>query len=179
MGYILALGRDLTDDGRECGEQVKLILHRAIELHRKTCYDIVVAACRSPDFPEMEQTYAHIMAQWLYDNGVAREDVVVLEAETFNTRGELKAFYAFTLEQDDKGLRVVGFNWHMPRIEVIAKQIDPVWAKLIVWEPVVSVQPLFDQAMEPIKRLKEHLPESYQTRAVELWKRYISKRTSY
>jgi hypothetical protein len=173
LGKILVLGRDLNKAGTGIGEEVKPLLQRAIQYQKATADTIVVAPGVSPDHPVQSETYATMMSCWLKQNGCT--NVEVLESKTFNTYGELLVFY-----QKSAGCGVIGYSWHLKRARFIARLwINRQWADRLSWIGVEAPRGLFDTLIEPLKWCNACLPPTTQQRAVALYKRYISKRTSY
>ncbi len=85
---------------------------------------IVVAATRPPLFPDMEVTMASLMKDWLLEAGCTEDEVVELDAESLNTRGELKAFipYVQNVQERDGGvawLNIVSEALHLRRVRMI------------------------------------------------------------
>lgn len=174
MGKVLVLGRDMNKAGTDIGEEVKPLLKRALQYQRATGDTIVVAPGMSPDYPNQTETYASMMARWLKQNG--SDKVEVLESKTFNTYGELLAFFY----QAQKGDSVIGYHWHLRRARFTAQLwINRQWATRLNWVGVVAPMSRFDKCIEPLKWLNACLSPSMQRRAVTLYKRCVSKRTSY
>lgn len=115
MGYALVLACDLTPDGRQLGPRTILRLERAIEYVKKTGDFLVVAASRSPGHPMQPKPMASMMADWLREKGVF--EICTLTAQTFNTRGELKAF--FTLPETSA---IISAPWHLRRVRLLVWQ---------------------------------------------------------
>ncbi len=82
---------------------------------------IVVAATRPPLFPDMEVTMASLMKDWLLEAGCTEDEVVELDAESLNTRGELKAFISYVRERNDEvaWLNIVSEALHLRRVRMI------------------------------------------------------------
>lgn len=115
MSYALVLACDLTPDGLELGPKTILRLRRGLAHALDTGDRLVVAASMSPRHPDQPKPMAEMMAEWLYTEGL--QDVSVLRAPIFNTRGELRAF--FTLSDAEV---IISAPWHLRR------------TKLLVWQ---------------------------------------------
>lgn len=71
---------------------------------------IVVAATRLPQFPDMEMTMASLMKEWLLEAGCTEDEIVELNAESLNTRGELKAFIQYVQDVQERNNDVAWLN---------------------------------------------------------------------
>jgi hypothetical protein len=134
---------------------------------------IVVAPGFSPDFPDQSESYANMLARELLKMGC--QDMIVLESDTFNTYGELLVFY-----QNLKDGSVIGFDWHLKRARYTAwLWIDRDWANQLNWIGVPAPMSWFDRLIEPLKWFNATLSPTQQLKMVALYKRFVSKRTSY
>jgi len=91
--YALVLACDLTPDGTALGPQTILRLERGLRHAQSTGDRLVVAASYSPRHPQQPEPMAEMMATWLMERGY--ENVCVLRAPTFRTKGELAVFLSF------------------------------------------------------------------------------------
>jgi len=173
LGDVLVLGRDMDEKGEHVGPEVMALLERAALHQRQTGDTIVVAPGFSPDFPEQSESYANMMARALKVMGC--HDVVALESATFNTYGELRVFY-----DEMGGDGVIGFEWHLKRAQYTARLwIDRDWVDHLDWIGVVTPMSRFNKLIEPLKWLNASLSPKIQLKMVVLYKRFVSKRTSY
>ena len=179
MLYLLALGRDMNETGTKTGPQVERILAEALAVCRRYLNDvtIVVAPGFSPDFPDEPRSYAAMMADWLREHGC--QHVVVLEAESFDTDGEIRAFREFCRDhlRPNDAIGVCGFSWHLPRVKLIARHIDRNWAHDMLTFPVEFPMPAFDRWHEPLKYLKVFVPKRLHQPLMQLVKQ-VMQRTS-
>lgn len=168
MGNIaLVLACDLIGDGNQLGPKTILRLERAVEHHRATGDTLVVAASFSPDFPQQRRGMAVMMAEWL--NNVGCTNVIVLSAETFNSRGEVKAFFDY----ETQGTRtIISAPYHLRRVRmIIRKMYGPIfgpdkvfYTKYVkVTKDKLSVKEYF---LEPLKLLHVFLPQKLRGPAV-------------
>ena len=176
MPSTLVLGRDMNATGTDIGPEVTLILDAALNHHKQTGSKLVVAAGFSPDFPNQPRSYAAMMADWLTQRGAT--DVEVLSAAEFNTYGELAVYHTFCAENHEDFPEVMGFDWHLLRVRLEARRVGD-WSSNLRFVPVMAPMPLFDMFVEPLKVLKHLLPRRWQVRVIEMYRRYISSRTSY
>lgn len=115
-GYVLVLGRDLTEDSLSLGPNTILRLQRALTHSAETGETIVVAAGWSPTHPNQIQTMAEMMRDWLISsNNIA---VVVLHALQFNSRGELEVFLKM-----EGAVSIITAPWHHLRVRLLVRQI--------------------------------------------------------
>jgi DUF218 domain len=114
----LCLLCDLSVDEQSLGPKSLLRLRAAHQYAGTANSWIVVAAGMSPSHPRQPIAMAKMahrqLAEWGFTN------VIVLEASTFNTRGELAAFLSLTTS----GRRsVVSAEYHLMRTKVIIRQV--------------------------------------------------------
>lgn len=163
----------MDEKGENVGPVVMVLLERAAQQQKQTGDTIVVAPSFSPDFPQQSESYANMMAREL--RAIGCQDVRVLESATFNTYGELLVFY-----NELKGSGVIGFEWHLKRARYTARLwIDRDWVDHLDWIGVVTPMSRFDKLIEPLKWLNASLSPKIQLKMVTLYKRFVSKRTSY
>ncbi len=190
--YELILGNDMTKEG-ELGLRTKRLLDEAAFERGSTGRRLVVAAGYNPDLPRLRQTLAELMAEYLYEVGVPRTEVVVLSSRRFNTIGELLTFEEYLNERYQElaargrsgklhpvRIRVRAFSWHIPRVWfLVHRHIGGRFAKSLKYAKVRDPIPLFALAMEPLKFINAALPLTWQDRLVRFYKRRVSQRTSY
>lgn len=165
---VLWLANNLTEDGQELGTKSLIRLVAAWSYARKTGATIVVAAAKSKDFPTQPMTMAEMAAKQLADWG--HDKVIVLEADEFNTAGELRAF----MSVKTAGRRtVVSAEWHLSRaratyIQLYGKRA----ASSIRWEPAQldTLDSFRGHALEAIKWLYIYLPKWLQALAVRCYR---------
>ena len=111
ISYALVLACDLLPDGSDIGPQTVLRLQRALQHWQETKEHLVVAASFSPAHPNQPTAMANMMCDWLKQHGC--QDVVVLRAQMFNTRGETDAF--FELQNANT---IISAPWHLRRVKI-------------------------------------------------------------
>ncbi len=177
MVCTLVLGRDLNATGTASGPEVEPLLVAAVRHQQLTGAILVVAAGFSPDFPSQPKSYGEMLADRLRELGATK--LVVLRADHFSSFGELTAFHHYCLVLGVDEYEILGFDWHLKRVLCEARQVDREWAKKLKPVPIPGKMKTFDRFIEPLKWAKLVLPRRWQVQAIELWKRYVSKRTSY
>ena len=187
MHYELSFGRDSTEGGSKTGPQVERNLSRSLRLYLENPSGVrlVVAPCREPSLLDESPTSAEVMAAWLTAEGCDKEHVIVLEADSFDTDGELRAFRKWCLQNLQPGdtVSVRGADWHLKRARVIAYVIDVMnlwrWARSLEWRGYVEPMSDFDRKIERLKLIKALMPKWLHPFVVGTYKRLVSKRTSY
>lgn len=170
----------MNDAGTEVGPQAKRILDAAIQAAEQyPGVILVVAPGFDPKCPQQTRSYANIMASYIH----ARDSeihVVILQAETFDTDGELRAFHQYLTEVDEsESCAVWGFWWHLDsRVRMLARRINVRWGEELIYMPVADNQPWFDYIVEPIKRIKVRLPRWFTGPVMKVLHR-LRIRTSY
>lgn len=179
-GYLLVLGRDMNEDGTDIGPQTEALLRAARAFQQETGCTLVVAPGYNPDLPHQLETLAHMMARHLYQFGA--DKLVVLEARTFNTIGELLAYQQFLMESGGRAgpRRVLGYSWHLPRVRLAAwRHLRKGMSRSLTYVPVPQPMSTFDRCIEVLKWPAVLLSLRRQQQMVRFYKRYISTRTSY
>jgi len=153
-GTALVLGCDLTPDGSDIGPLTIARLARALQHHKETGEQLVVAASWSPRHPKQKFTMANLMSGWLRENGYF--DALVLEAKRFNTRGELQAWFA----SDRVCSSIISDPLHLRRTKIIVRKMKgKQFADLLVYVPTEApAMTVKGQMLEPLKRAFLYLP---------------------
>jgi len=167
----LVLACDLTKDG-QLGPHSISRLKRGVLWHIDELGAIVVAAGRSPYHPDQQLTMAQLMASWIkIRNPGTNIPVIIKEAKTFDTRGELNALKeAIALEYV-----IITSWWHLPRSRLIAWQVFPRGTRLRGvadwWD-----RPTFRQLiLEVPKYVHTMLPPSWRLKARAWWERWFGR----
>lgn len=170
MGLALVLACDLVGDGNELGPKTIRRLLQGVEHHRATGDTLVVAASYSPDFPEQRKSMAVMMAEWL--NAVGCTNVVVLNAKTFDSRGELRAFYEYAELNHEPELTIISAGYHLRRVKLIIREMyGPIVGPGLVYN-TRFVRATADKLsgkefiLEPLKLVHVYLPPGWRDRAV-------------
>lgn len=172
--YCLVLGADLAGDGNELGPKTLLRLQCAKDYLLKTRGKdpnivLVVAASFSPEFPNQKETMAKMMARWFWNNGCSY--VVELRAQTFNTLGELEAFYAYTKWRRRPHVRVLTAPYHWRRMRhLILREFGRSRLSRTSFVACERDRPTAKELfiLEPLKLLLVYLPRSWRTGLVRL-----------
>jgi hypothetical protein len=169
LGLVLAC--DLTDDGSALGWHTLARLEAAVSWQQRTGGVLVVAATRSPYHSDQTATMAVMMALWLREQGVT--EVCVLDAATFNTRGELAAFMAVPA----KSRTIISAWWHVPRVKVIVRQMFGAGRYrqtlfVSAWDDRPTPKQL---VLEPVKYVHVALPERWRNGAQQLWEKLFGR----
>jgi hypothetical protein len=168
----------MNTEGTEIGPQTETLLQEAIRHQQHTQTHLVVAAGFDPDIPGQTVSLAKMMARRLRELGV--ENIEVLEADHFSTFGELTAYRDFLSQKKYTKREVLGYSWHLRRVAFEARLVGGKrWAKEMKFVSVPDSPSIFDRFIEIPKWLKLILPRHLQVKAITIWKRRISRRTSY
>lgn len=172
----MILGRDMNADQTDVGPEVTKLLKAGIRHQVATGNTLVVAPGYSPDYPHQPRAYAEMMAAWLIAHGAESDKIIVCHADSFDTYGELCELRA--LPGADKS--VLGFDWHLKRARLEAIHAGGFgFARSLSWVSVPGDMSRFDRLVEPLKLIKTLFPRRAQILLVRLYKRLVSKRTSY
>ncbi len=125
--FWLVLACDLSDDGSELGPVTITRCQKALEHISEYGGEIVVAAGFSPRPQHANQPKAMsaMMADW-FDQHMVR--VEVLEADRFNTRGELQEFSDFLGKNAWCHVGIISGASHLDRAKILLEKIDDVLA---------------------------------------------------
>lgn len=145
--YALVLACDLLPDGSNIGPKTIMRLECALQHWELTGEHLVVAASFSPRHPYQAKRMSGMMADWLEEHGCT--DVIIFQAEMFNTRGETDSF--FTL---DNARTIISAPWHLRRVKVqLLSDHDSDFVKALQFVPVeknrMSMKEKF--ILEPLK----------------------------
>ncbi len=142
---------------------------------------IVVAATRPPLFPDMEVTMASLMKDWLLEAGCTEDEVVELDAESLNTRGELKAFipYVQNVQERDGGvawLNIVSEALHLRRVRMILGRMygRQIAGSCMYLRTNPEENSLRNSFLEFCKRLYEWCPEQWRDWVLRQFKKVDS-----
>lgn len=114
---IVVLGAQVKPDGT-LSVQLEWRMEEALCQYRKNPQMIVVCGAQGSNEPGPE---AHYMRDWLINNGVPEDDVVI-DDTSFNTRQNLQNAKAL-LPDDTKRVLIVTSNYHLPRAMALAEDM--------------------------------------------------------
>ena len=112
---IIVLGAQVYADGR-LSLQLTKRMETALDEYRRNPRLIVVCGGQGKDEPLPE---GEAMRQWLVDQGVSAEDILV-DAESVNTRGNLQNAKAM-LPEEVTQVTIVTSDYHLPRALQLAR----------------------------------------------------------
>lgn len=116
--YVLIHGGDLLDSSM-LGPMTKSRVTRAVQYAKQDPEAVLcVTAGISPDFPDMHEPMASLMAKEASLQG--SEARLIGPDSDFNSRGELRMFFA-SIPQTARKAVVSGW-WHLPRIRLIIRR---------------------------------------------------------
>lgn len=144
--YALVLACDLTPDGAALGPQTILRLERGLRHANETGDRLVVAATYSPRHPNQSEPMAELMATWLMERGC--ENVCVLRAPTFRTKGELAVFLSLPAASV-----IISDPVHLARTRALIERVHgPEVAERLEYVPTEApAMSRWGQRLEPMK----------------------------
>jgi hypothetical protein len=141
------------------GPRVIQRLQKGLDLQRnnKSC-SLVVAPPKCPRYQNMIHTAAELMSDWLHLHD--SHDIVLLCGKTFDTRGEVGAFWDHVRdEQDSSRLIIISSAMHCRRIRLLLKREFPQLLQRIEFLEMAEEIPRFERlVLEPLKCLSLYCP---------------------